>query len=73
VMGLLGGCMFPLELFPPAVANAAKILPTTWAMLGMIELTVYNAGLIQILPYAAVLIGFSMVFFVVGVWRFRYE
>jgi hypothetical protein len=34
---------------------------------------VYNAGLIQILPYAAVLIGFSVVFFVVGVWKFRYE
>ena len=73
VLGLLGGCMFPLELFPPAVATAAKILPTTWAMMGMTQLTVYNAGLIQILPYAAVLFGFSVVFFVVGVWRFRYE
>lgn len=73
VMGLLGGCMFPLELFPPAVANVAKILPTTWAMMGMTQLTVYNAGFIQILPYAAVLLGFALVFFVVGVWRFRYE
>ena len=73
VMGLLGGCMWPLEMFPPAVANAVKILPTTWAMMGMTQLTVYNAGLIKILPYAAVLLGFSLVFFVVGVWRFRYE
>jgi ABC-2 type transport system permease protein len=73
VMGLLGGCMWPLEMFPPAVANVAKILPTTWAMLGMTQLTVYNAGLLQILPYAAVLLGFAVVFFVVGVLRFRYE
>jgi ABC-2 type transport system permease protein len=73
VMGLLGGCMWPLEMFPPAVANVAKILPTTWAMMGMTQLTLYNAGFIQILPYAAVLLGFSLVFFVVGVWRFRYE
>jgi ABC-2 type transport system permease protein len=73
VMGLLGGCMFPLEMFPPAVANVAKILPTTWAMMGMTQLTVYNAGFIQILPYAAVLLGFALVFFVVGAWRFRYE
>jgi ABC-2 type transport system permease protein len=73
VMGLLGGCMWPLEMFPPAVANVAKILPTTWAMMGMTQLTVYNAGFIQILPYAAVLLGFSLVFFVVGAWRFRYE
>ena len=73
VMGLLGGCMWPLEMFPPAVANAVKILPTTWAMMGMTQLTVYNAGLIKILPYAAVLLGFSLLFFLVGVWRFRYE
>jgi ABC-2 type transport system permease protein len=73
VMGLLGGCMLPIEVFPPAVANAVKILPTTWAMMGMTQLTVYNAGLIQILPYAAVLLGFSLVFFVVGILRFRYE
>jgi len=73
VMGLLGGCMWPLEMFPPAVANAVKILPTTWAMMGMTQLTVYNAGLIKILPYAAALLGFSLVFFLVGVWRFRYE
>jgi ABC-2 type transport system permease protein len=73
VMGLLGGCMWPLEMFPPAVANVAKILPTTWAMMGMTQLTVYNAGLLQILPYAAVLLGFSVVFFIVGILRFRYE
>jgi ABC-2 type transport system permease protein len=73
VMGLLGGCMLPLEMFPPAVANSAKILPTTWAMMGMTQLTVYNAGLIEILPYAAVLLGFSLVFFLVGILRFRYE
>jgi linearmycin/streptolysin S transport system permease protein len=73
VMGLLGGCMLPLEVFPPAVANAVKILPTTWAMMGMTQLTVYNAGLVEILPYAAVLIGFAVVFFIVGVLRFRYE
>jgi ABC-2 type transport system permease protein len=73
VMGLLGGCMLPLEMFPPSVANVTKILPTTWAMMGMTQLTVYNAGLLQILPYAAVMLGFSLVFFVVGVLRFRYE
>ncbi len=73
VMGLLGGCMWPLEMFPPVVVNAVKILPVTWAMMGMTQLAVYNASLVQILPYAGVLLGFSLVFFVIGVWRFRYE
>ena len=73
VMGLLGGCMWPLEMFPPVMANVAKILPTTWAMMGMTQLTVYNAGFLQVLPYAGVLCGFSLVFFIIGIWRFRYE
>jgi ABC-2 type transport system permease protein len=73
VMGLLGGCMWPLEMFPPAMAQFAKILPTTWAMLGMTDLINNGAGLLEILPYAAVLLGFALVFFVIGVWRFRYE
>ncbi len=73
VMGLLGGCMFPLEMFPSAVANAVKILPTTWAMMGMNQLIAYQAGLIEILPYAGVLLAFAVVFFVVGILRFRYE
>ena len=30
-------------------------------------------GLVDILPEAAVLLGFAVVFFVVGLWRFRYE
>jgi ABC-2 type transport system permease protein len=73
VMGLLGGCMWPIEMFPPAVAQAVKVLPTTWAMAGMTQLINYSAGMVEILPYAAVLLGFALVFFVVGVWRFRYE
>ncbi len=30
VFALMGGCWYPLELFPPAIQNAVKILPTTW-------------------------------------------
>jgi hypothetical protein len=30
-------------------------------------------GLFDILPEAGVLLGFAAVFFVVGVWRFRFE
>jgi ABC-2 type transport system permease protein len=30
-------------------------------------------GLVDILPEAGVLLGFAVVFFVIGIWRFRYE
>ncbi|MFZ5855532.1 MAG: ABC transporter permease [Chloroflexota bacterium] len=73
VFALMGGCWYPLELFPPVVQNAVKILPTTWAMQGLLDLVLRGRGLVEILPDAGVLLGFAAVFFAVGVWRFRYE
>jgi ABC-2 type transport system permease protein len=73
VFALMGGCWYPLELFPPAIQNAVKVLPTTWAMQGMLDLVLRGGGVRDILPEAAVLLGFALIFFSVGVWRFRYE
>lgn len=73
VMALLGGCWYPLELFPAAVQNIVKVLPTTWAMQGLLDLVLRNGGLTDILLESGVLLGFAVVFFTVGVMRFRYE
>lgn len=73
VFALMGGCWYPLELFPSGIQNAVKILPTTWAMQGMLDLVLRGQGLIDVLPEAGVLLGFALVFFSVGVLRFRYE
>jgi ABC-2 type transport system permease protein len=73
LFALLGGCWYPLELFPPAIQTIVKILPTTWAMEGMLDLVLRGGGLSDILPEAAVLLGFAAVFFTIGVLRFRYE
>ena len=73
VMALLGGCWYPSELFPQVVRTAVKILPTSWAMQGMLDLVQRGQGVTGIIPEVGVLLGFSAVFFVVGIWRFRYE
>lgn len=73
VMALMGGCWYPLELFPTAIQSAVKVLPTTWAMQGMLDLVLRGGGLTEILPEAGVLLGFAVLFFTVGVMRFRYE
>ena len=73
VMALMGGCWYPLELFPSAVQNVVKILPTTWAMQGLLDIVLRGRGLLDILPETGVLLGFAAIFFAVGVWRFRYE
>jgi ABC-2 type transport system permease protein len=73
VFALMGGCWYPMELFPATIQNIVKILPTTWAMQGMLDLVLRGGGLRDILPEAGVLLGFAAIFFSVGVWRFRYE
>jgi ABC-2 type transport system permease protein len=72
-MALLGGCWWPLELFPPAVQTAVHILPTTWAMQGLSALTMRGATLPDILPIAAILCSYAIVFFTIGVIRSRAE
>lgn len=73
VLALLGGCWYPGELFPAFVRNATKVLPTTWAMQGMLDIVLRGQGFAGVLPEAAVLLGFAVIFFAFGVWRFRYE
>ena len=73
VFALMGGCWYPLELFPPAVQTAVRVFPTTWAMQGMLDLGLRGGGLVDILPEAGVLLLFALLFFSLGVARFRYE
>lgn len=73
VMALLGGCWYPGELFPVVVQNVVKVLPTTWAMQGMLDMLLRGQGVTGILPEAGVLLGFAAVFFTIGILRFRYE
>jgi ABC-2 type transport system permease protein len=73
LMALLGGCWYPLEMFPEAVRTAVQVLPTTWAMDGMLDLLGRGLGLQAILPNVAVLLGFAFVFFGIGVARFKFE
>ena len=73
VMALLGGCWYPLEMFPQAVQNIVKVLPTTWAMRGLLDIVLRGQGVAAILPVAGILLGFAAVFFGIGIWRFKYE
>ncbi len=72
-MALLGGCWWPMELFPETVQTAVKVLPTTWAMQGLTNLIMRNQGVEGVLLESGVLVAFAVVFFVIGVRRFQFE
>ncbi|MCC6299773.1 MAG: ABC transporter permease [Anaerolineales bacterium] len=73
LMGMLGGCWYPLELFPSFMQSIAHIFPTYWSMQGLLDLLLRGAGVAEIIPEAGVLILFAGAFFSIGVMRFKYE
>jgi ABC-2 type transport system permease protein len=73
VMAMMGGCWYHIELFPQVVRTAAKVLPTTWAMQGVLDVSLRGQGFTGIQFEVLALLGFALVFFVIGVWRFKYE
>ncbi len=73
VMAMMGGCWYPIELFPQTVRTAAKVLPTTWAMQGTLDVALRGQPVSGITLEVLVLLGFALVFFIIGVWRFKFE
>ncbi len=73
LMALIGGCWYPAELFPQFVRTASRVLPTTWAMEGMLNIVSRGQGMAGVLLPAAVLLGMAVLFFALGAMRFRYE
>jgi ABC-2 type transport system permease protein len=73
VMAMLGGCWYPIELFPQVMRQAALILPTTWAMQGLLDISVRGQGVQGVWLETIILLGFALVFFTIGVMRFKYD
>jgi len=73
VMAMMGGCWYPIELFPGVIRTAAQALPTYWAMQGMLDILVRGQGMSGVLLESGILLGFALIFFMIGALRFRYE
>ncbi len=70
-MAMLGGCMWPLEVVPEGVRQAAHFTPHAWAMDGWIELIFEGGGLGSITTELAVLSALAVV--VLGLATLRLE
>jgi ABC-2 type transport system permease protein len=71
VLAPLGGCWWPLFLFPRWMQNLAKISPHAWANSGFNELMLFGADFGAVAPEMVALIGFTVVFALIAIWRFR--
>jgi ABC-2 type transport system permease protein len=71
VLAPLGGCWWPLFLYPQWLQNIAKISPHAWAVGGFNKLMLFGAGFGDAAPEMLALLGFGVIFGLIGVWRFR--
>jgi ABC-2 type transport system permease protein len=72
-LALLGGCWWPMELFPDSLRTLALLFPTTWAMDGLMTLLGQQGGLAEVGLNTAVLLLFALLFALLGTWRIRFE
>jgi ABC-2 type transport system permease protein len=74
--GIVGGTVSPtgfeadLEGFR---LYLSQLTPHAHAINGYVQLMLEGAGLVDVLPNILALCGFAAVFFIVGLWRFKYE
>jgi ABC-2 type transport system permease protein len=61
VLGALGGCMVPLEIFPPGMQAVAHFVPHYWAITAWQSLVFDGEGVRAILPSLLVLSGAAAV------------
>jgi ABC-2 type transport system permease protein len=72
-LAALGGVMIPSFVMPQVMQNIAKISPHNWALSGYQDVIVRGLGLNAVVNESLVLIGFAVVFFIIALWRFRFQ
>jgi ABC-2 type transport system permease protein len=61
VCGMLGGCMYPLDVVGPVVRAVGHVVPQAWAMDAFVKLIYDHAGLASVLPDIGMLALFAAV------------
>ena len=73
IFAALGGAWFPLEVAGKAFAAIGHLMPTAWAMDGFHNILMRGLGFQSVLMPAGMLLAYAAVFFVLAIWRFRFE
>ncbi len=69
---MLGGCMWPLEIISnPILLFAANLTPHKWALQAVERIVMFDAP-IETIGFPILILGtMSLVFFILGLWRFH--
>ncbi len=69
--GMLGGCMWPLEIIPESVRLAGHVTPHAWAVDAWVTLLSRGGGLADIAGYLGILAAYAVALLVIASLRLR--
>jgi ABC-2 type transport system permease protein len=73
IFAAMGGAWFPLEVAGKVFAAIGHVMPTAWAIDGIQNIIVRGLGFSSVLLPAGLLLGYSLIFFGLAIWRFKFE
>lgn len=71
ILAALGGIWVPVFMMPPLMQKLAVISPLNWGLEGFYAIFLRGSGLLDILPWAALLIGFCILCMAVAFYFLR--
>jgi ABC-2 type transport system permease protein len=73
ILVMIGGAWVPSFVFPEWLQSISHVTPTYWAVEGLSAMTWRGLGIGEAVKPIAVMLGFTMVFAALAMWRFRWE
>lgn len=71
--GMLGGCMWPLEIVPESVRLVGHATPHAWAVDAWVSVLSRGGGLAEIAGYLAILAGYAAALLAIASLRLRHS
>lgn len=72
-LGILGGAFIPIFILDQFLGPVVKVIPQYWANRALSSLMLRGLGLADVATEIAMLLGFTVVFFLIGLWRFDFD
>jgi ABC-2 type transport system permease protein len=73
LLSVVGGMMVPVWVMPKFMQSLAYFTPHAWALKGFQDVIVRGQGLPEVMPAIGALLLFAIVFWGIGLWRYRFE
>ena len=72
-LGILGGAFIPIFILDQFLGPVVKVIPQYWANRALNSLMLRGLGLSDVMTEIAALLGFTVLFFLIGLWRFDFD